>query len=83
MKELWNKQKGLCALTSIKMTHTILEGKLKTNGSIDKINPSLGYTKDNIQFVCNIVNIMKSDMSMEELTYFCKIIISNNERSNS
>jgi hypothetical protein len=60
-----------------------LEGKLKTNGSIDKINPSLGYTKDNIQFVCNIVNIMKSDMSMEELTYFCKIIINNNERSNS
>jgi hypothetical protein len=82
LKELWNKQNGLCALTGIKMTHTILEGKLKTNGSIDKINPSLGYTKSNIQFVCNAANMMKSDMSIEELIYFCKFIISNNEKSN-
>jgi hypothetical protein len=83
LKELWNKQNGKCALTGINMDHTILEGKIKTNGSIDKINPSLGYSKDNIQFVCNIINIMKSDMSIEQLINFCKLIISNNERSNS
>lgn len=82
LQELWDSQNGLCALTGIKMTHTILEGKLKTNGSIDKINPSLGYTKSNIQFVCNAANMMKSDMSIEELIYFCKLIISNNEKSN-
>lgn len=83
LKDLWNKQNGICALTGTNMTHTILEGKLKTNASIDKINPSLGYTKGNVQFVCNVANMMKSDMSIEDLIYFCKLIINNNERSNS
>ncbi|NDB81391.1 MAG: hypothetical protein EB127_01390, partial [Alphaproteobacteria bacterium] len=79
------RQRQMCIRdrTGINMTHTILEGKLKTNASIDKINPSLGYTKGNIQFVCNVANMMKSDMSIEDLIYFCKLIINNNERSNS
>jgi hypothetical protein len=79
LDELWKLQQGLCAITKIKMTHSILQGKLKTNLSIDKINPSLGYTKDNIQLVCNIINVMKSDMSMNDLKYFCKLIIQQNE----
>ena len=79
LKDLWNIQNGLCAITKIKMTHTILEGKLKTNLSIDKVDPALGYTKDNIQLVCNIVNVMKSNMSIENLMYFCKLIIQENE----
>jgi hypothetical protein len=77
--ELWNKQKGLCQLTKIKMTHTILEGKLSTNASIDKINPLLGYTKDNVQLVCNRANMMKSNISIEELKYFCNLILQNND----
>jgi len=76
---LWNMQEGKCALTSLQMTHTILEGKIKTNVSIDKINPKLGYTKNNIQLVCNIINIMKSNMSIKELKYFCNLIIQGNE----
>ena len=79
LKDLWKIQNGLCAITKIKMTHTILEGKLKTNLSIDKINPTLGYTKDNIQLICNIINIMKSDMSIKDLIYFSKLIIQENE----
>lgn len=27
-----------------------------TNVSVDRINPNLGYTKDNIQFICMAVN---------------------------
>lgn len=79
LKNLWNNQNGLCAISKLKMTHTILEGKLKTNLSIDKINPTLGYTKDNIQLVCNIINVMKSNMSIKDLIYFCKLIIQENE----
>lgn len=77
--ELWNKQNGKCAITGIQMTHTILEGKIKTNLSIDKINPTLGYTINNIQMICNIVNVMKSDMDMKELKYFCNLIIKSHE----
>lgn len=79
LEELWNNQNGICTLTGIKMTHTILEGKLNTNASIDKIDPLLGYIKGNIQFVCNRANMMKSDMSIKNLIYFCKLIIHNNE----
>jgi len=79
LRELWNIQEGKCAISKIKMSHTILEGKLDVNASIDKIDPSKGYTIGNVQFVCNRVNMMKSDMSMDNLIYFCKLIISNNE----
>jgi len=79
LKELWNIQEGKCAISKIKMSHSILEGKLDINASIDKIDPSKGYTIGNVQFVCNRVNMMKSDMLMNNLIYFCKLIISNNE----
>ena len=78
LENLWNKQKGFCAISKIQMTHSILQGKLRTNASIDKINPELGYTQDNVQLVCNTINMMKSDMSMSELIHFCKLIINNN-----
>jgi hypothetical protein len=61
------------------MTHSILQGKIRTNASIDKINPSLGYVKNNVQLVCNTINMMKSDMSIDELLKFCKLIINNNK----
>jgi len=77
--ELWNKQNGKCVITNLQMTHTILEGKIKTNLSIDKINPNLGYTKNNVQLVCNIVNVMKSDMDIEQLKYLCNLIIQNHD----
>ena len=83
LKELWNIQEGKCAISKVEMSHTILEGKLDINASIDKIDPSKGYTIGNIQFVCNRVNMMKSDMSIDNLIYFCKLIINNNEKSNS
>ena len=43
--------------------------------SPDRIDSSKGYTKDNIQFVCNRVNAMKNNMNTEELLYFCKKIV--------
>jgi hypothetical protein len=79
LKRLWDKQSGRCAITGINMTHSILEGKIKTNLSVDKINAKLGYTQKNIQLVCNIVNIMKSDMDIKELKYFCNLIIQGHE----
>jgi hypothetical protein len=78
LKELWISQKGLCAISNIKMTHSILEGKLRNNVSIDRIDSKIGYTKDNIQLISNTVNMMKSDMLLEELKDFCNLIINKN-----
>ena len=73
--ELWNSQKGICTLSGITMTYELDNGRTFTNVSIDRINPNLGYTKDNIQLVCMAVNQMKSDMSLQELYMFCESII--------
>lgn len=75
LQYLWDKQKGLCAISNIPMTHLWANGRTPTNVSIDQINPHLGYTKDNIQLVCMAVNQMKNDLSMEELYMFCESIL--------
>lgn len=80
LEKLWEEQNGICAISGIVMSHTILEGKLDTNASIDKKEPSLGYIQGNVQFVCNRVNMMKSNMPIDNLLHFCKLIINNNEK---
>jgi hypothetical protein len=77
--ELWNKQSGKCAISNIEMTFVLYEGHIKTNASIDRINSNKGYSKDNIQLVCSIINKMKLDMTKEELMFYCKEILRNNE----
>jgi hypothetical protein len=80
----YKKQNGICVLTGITMTweYSSHENsdfyssvKYPYNISPDRIDSSKGYTKDNIQFVCNRVNAMKNNMNTEELLYFCKKIV--------
>lgn len=76
---LYHKQEGKCAISGVKLTHIRSEGKVYTNISIDQIDPSKGYTLDNIQFVCFVVNMMKHTMTKEQLISWCKTIIENNK----
>lgn len=79
LKGLWELQKGKCAISGVQMTYEMFGGRIFTNVSVDRIDPCEGYNKENIQLVCMAVNQMKSDMSLEELLYFCEQIINNNE----
>lgn len=72
--ELYAKQQSKCAITKVTLTHAHGNGRIKTNISIDRIDNTKGYTKDNIQLVCDIVNIMKNTMGLEELVHWCKLI---------
>jgi len=45
---LWNKQNGKCALTGMDMTYKFYEGRVNTNVSVDRIDSSKGYTRDNV-----------------------------------
>ena len=77
IKELWNKQKGICAISGISMSNIIFEGRVNTNVSIDRIDSSKGYDVGNVQLVCSVINQMKSDLNYQELIFFCKSIINN------
>ena len=72
---LWSKQDGKCALTGIPMTYKFYEGRVNTNLSIDRIDSSKGYTKDNVQLVTMVANQMKNDLSVEELVEICKKLL--------
>ena len=78
----WKEQGGRCALTNIEMTFDLDNGRVNTNVSIDRIDSRFGYTTDNVQLICMAANQMKSDLTKEELIYFCnKIILWNNKKN--
>ena len=66
IEDMWNRfeeQNGRCALIG----EVIGFGyKSETTASLDRIDNSLGYSIDNIQWLHKKVNSMKSDLSMEE-----------------
>ena len=43
---------------------------LLTTASIDRIDSSKGYTKDNVQWVCYIYNAMKDEFSVKDVEIF-------------
>ncbi len=62
--KLYKQQKGLCALTHVPMKYC--PNNLKSM-SIDRIDSSIGYTKDNIQLVCKWVNLAKNTHSNDDM----------------
>lgn len=79
LHELQERQNGMCALSGIPMTYYFDSGRVPTNLSVDRIDPSLGYIKGNLQLVCMAVNQMKNDLTIEQLKYFCRSILQNNK----
>lgn len=74
---LLEKQDGMCAISGQKLTFTKIpgSGRINTNASIDQIEAGGGYTEDNVQLVCDIVNRMKIDLTLDELNFWCKKIL--------
>ena len=84
IEDVWNKylqQNGKCAISNVEI---VLRGQnigmssnevyKKTTASLDRIDSSLGYTIDNIQWIHKDLNQMKSDRSMDTFLYWIKII---------
>lgn len=72
---LWHAQQGRCAVTGRPMTHIQGRGRLPTNVSVDRIDPTKGYSPDNIQLVCVAVNLMKASLTMAELKDWCRAVL--------
>lgn len=74
IEELWTKQNGKCALTQIEF----LIPQERTGGkaspfapSIDRIDCSKGYTKDNVRLVCVAVNYALNEFGEEIFKQIC------------
>jgi hypothetical protein len=83
--DMWNLQGGLCALTHKPMALT--HGGVNTNSNpevctMDRKDPSLGYTKDNIQLVRWRINRVKGILQQEEFIAICKDIVINLKEKN-
>lgn len=77
--EIWDKQNGKCAVSGVDMTVDNYSGRISTNVSIDRIDPTQGYIRSNIQLVCSTVNMMKGSLNMDEFLFFCNEILNNNK----
>jgi hypothetical protein len=72
---VWNSQNGICPYSGVvlKLPSSKNNSKIYT-ASLDRIDSSKGYVKDNIQFVSTTINFMKNTLSDEETKEFCKQI---------
>jgi hypothetical protein len=76
---LYEKQGGLCAISKQPMTHTAGGGRNPSNISIDRIDNSKGYERDNVQLVCHLVNTMKTHYTVETLIEWCGHVVNANK----
>lgn len=73
--QVYEQQNGRCAITGVEMTYSAGKGRVATNISIDRIDSSLGYSRGNVQLVCDIANRMKQDLSYGDLKMWCQRIL--------
>ena len=68
---LWTTQDSKCAYSGVPLTfetnhpHTI---------SLDRLDSSKGYTEDNVQFVCTIVNYIKQRFDEDVFFDYCSLV---------
>ena len=60
----------LCPLLGVPITNVSGQGRVQTNASIDRKDPSKGYTPDNIWVISDLANRMKQDATPEQLVAF-------------
>jgi hypothetical protein len=71
IEEIYDMQHEKCALSGIRFQINLCNGRNKFAPSIDRIDPKKGYTKGNVRLLCSSVNMMKSDMTDDELINIC------------
>jgi IS30 family transposase len=86
LKQLWEKQKGICAYTGIKMklyTTSLAKYSKKSMkddirfASLDRIDSKKPYQIGNIQFVTWPINLAKNDLSDKQMKRYVNLIIEN------
>jgi hypothetical protein len=71
--ELYLEQKGRCALSNLPIEFSQSE-KIRPSSSLDRIDSSQGYYKNNIQWVHKDINKIKSKFNQEYFINMCKLV---------
>lgn len=69
--EMWELQKGICVYTGIEMT---TQPSSPYSVSVERIDSSIGYTRENTVLVCNAVNKMKTNLNPVLFFEFCSAV---------
>ena len=77
--QLWADQGGLCALSGIQMTTTRGKGRVPTNASVDRINPSKGYVPGNVRLVCLQANTARGEWGDDQLLALCRAVVQHRD----
>jgi hypothetical protein len=75
--DLYLKQNKKCALTGWPVLYS--QDRKETTASLDRIDSTKGYTKDNIQILHRLVNKLKLDCSQDMFLKMCKDIAKNSK----
>src|ERR1019366_3486233 len=77
--ELWNNQSAKCALTNIpfEFENNTIHDTNPFAPSIDRINSTGGYTKDNVRLVCVAVNYALNEFGEETFKQICEAYLHN------
>lgn len=73
--EVWEKQNRQCAITGLPLE--ITKSNKTNTGSLDRIDNSLGYTKDNVWFLHKHVNMMKYKYDLDYFVKLCRLVVEN------
>jgi hypothetical protein len=74
--DMYHAQSGLCAITHIPMTIHRDKGQWHTyNVSVDRIDNAIGYDLNNIQLVCQHINIMRGTLTIDQFLELCREIV--------
>lgn len=81
IEDLFEKQGHKCALSGVPIGFgdlTVPRKLRDVTASIDRIESSLGYTRENIQLIHKDINIMKMDNTQDYFIKICKLVADNN-----
>ena len=84
LKELWERQLGICYFTGWKMVlpHGVVgyEGGVDSkSASLDRIDNTKGYVVGNVRFICLMANYARNNFTDNELIEFCKSVTDRNK----
>lgn len=77
LQRVFDIQNGRCKYTNLPLT---TEANKINTMSIDRIDNTKGYTGDNVQLVCHVVNIMKNKHTEDQFIHLCHLVAQNNKQ---